>query len=1113
MAGESRAGRTVSGEVTENGDSSFAVWYNDFAMKKQVTILSAVLSLCVSAFAEAPKMEAVFTLSGGRTETRAVAAEPCGERAWRFRLPKESVPEGTTAIDLFSDRLCGRSGGAGWYMSGRGNIGVFEAAVTNSTFNLASHPWLWQAYYSMATPEGVYMAILDGYKFEASVRMRVKDGVWTASPRYDVKKSGFAPYEDVTVTWYEFPAGTDYNTLAKAYRRHRAANDPSIRPMKERMRENPHLEKLCRSVHLRCMHAIKRKPTDPEPKVNVTFDRELELLKELKAAGVDDLSLCVAGWQFAGYDGACPSVFPVPEALGGEEALRRLVRGGQELGYIVDAHSNYTDCYPGSPLWNDGDIACKDREGKMGKNGVWAGGQAYNLCLRNAWEKFIPEQLDKMAELGFRGAAYVDVFSCVTPYRCCDPRHPANSAEQAKYQLMIVEKCRKLFGGFASEMNMDHMIGHVDYMNYASTSIRSMMEAGKTGKKTRFAKIVPFYELAFHDVALSTADRWTQGYVSGDKLLKNIEFGGRPILYSYDRSKLGDMKRLYAEFVKYRHLMPEEMTRHAEVAPNVFRTSYANGESTLVNYNETAVTVDGTAVPAKGWTLCRAKAASKPVVILNQDCSEFQAKFPAEKMTAEGAEEYFDAMNCGGNTHLFINPQAHNAVYPSKVMNAVWEPDPRVGLPTRGFRGTNFVELTELPPLLTNSKLLAERGVDFIRVWIDRARAKGVSPWLSMRMNDVHDMFLPSSSSVSTFWLDHPECRIVPGSDGWRNGKPTWRDAGLDYAHPEVRARSLAIAREMLEKWDVDGIEFDWMRFSHHVSAKEELEHTGHRHLTAFMRDVKRLVDEIAAKRGRKIRVAARVASRPEVAFGLGTDAETWAREGLVDWIIASEFLYESDFALPCMKWKSILARANPSVKFFPGIDATGVRRDGISCGLTRPELCGYFERMFAEGADGAYFFNYFICDRRNPASRLVHVEGLGSEAKLRDEARTYPSTYLSTVCDGLSIENPFPARLDRRWEFHQPIGRVGAPSFVRLRLVFDRAVEPADLGKVTLNGSKPLKTGAVANHPNLGTSRQTYDLDYPLFAPLDGDNCIRINPFAGPARLLHLDLMLGPRR
>ena len=498
------------------------------------------------------------------------------------------------------------------------------------------------------------------------------------------------------------------------------------------------------------------------------------------------------------------------------------------------------------------------------------------------------------------------------------------------------------------------------------------------------------------------------------------------------------------------------------------------------------------------------------MVVLNQDCSEFQAKFPAEKMTVEGAREYFDRMNMGGNTHLFINPQAHNAAYPTKAGNAVWEPDPRVGLPTRGWRGDRFVDFKEPPPFIVNSKLLAERGVDYVRVWIDRARERGISPWLSMRMNDAHDLFNPSSFSVSTFWLDHPECRIVPGSDGWRDGKPTWWDAAYDYAHPEVRGHMLAIAREMLEKWDVDGIECDWMRFTHHVSKAEELAHTGHRHLTAFMRDFRKLADEVGSKRGRRIRVAARVAPRPDEAFGFGCDAEAWAREGLVDVVIASEFLFQSDFSLPCLKWKQILARANPQVKFLVGIDSTGITRDGVHCGLTRPELCAYFERMYEEGADGAYFFNYFLCNPNDPASRLVHVEGIRDAVKLRAEARTYPVTCNPCVPAGRSCEFPFPAKLDRRWERHILLGRKGHPSSVRLRLLVDGVIADADHDRVRLNGAAPTSVAKVKNAPKTKEGRQTYEFDYPVDALFDWDNYVRIDPFRDAVTLLGVDLMLG---
>jgi hypothetical protein len=36
--------------------------------------------------------------------------------------------------------------------------------------------------------------------------------------------------------------------------------------------------------------------------------------------------LCLVGWNQKGHDGRWPQIFPVEEALGGEEKLRRLIR-------------------------------------------------------------------------------------------------------------------------------------------------------------------------------------------------------------------------------------------------------------------------------------------------------------------------------------------------------------------------------------------------------------------------------------------------------------------------------------------------------------------------------------------------------------------------------------------------------------------------------------------------------------------------------------------------------------------------------------------------------------------------------------------------------------------
>ena len=47
------------------------------------------------------------------------------------------------------------------------------------------------------------------------------------------------------------------------------------------------------------------------------------------------------------------------------------------------------------------------------------------------------------------------------------------------------------------------------------------------------------------------------------------------------------------------------MDDHAEVAPGVWRTSYANGEKVYVNYNATAARADGVEIAAEGWRLTK----------------------------------------------------------------------------------------------------------------------------------------------------------------------------------------------------------------------------------------------------------------------------------------------------------------------------------------------------------------------------------------------------------------------------------------------------------------------------------------------------------------------------
>ena len=574
----------------------------------------AVLLVCAFPAFAADVVKVVDKAGQARSYEIAGAKEADG--AIRYTIPAASVKDAQW-VDIRLDRATAAKGEPGFWMGGRGVIGFFtrDRGRWGNGARFMDHP-----YFAMKTPRSTFIAIVDGMRFEFDVILAVEKGRYDMFPRWQIERHAFGEvYEDLSLRVYELPASADYNEMAKAYRRWRLSCESGIETLKERIRKRPHLQKLADSIALRrrhaCKHYIFKDPrydvdytpeTEKAPQCVHTYDDSLRLLKAMKAMGIDDVAFCVAGWQDGGYDGRCPSSFPVCPAPGGEAALKRLIREGQALGYIIDGHSNYTDCYAISPLWDNGNIACKGPDGKILKcHDAFAGGRAYNFCLKHAWETFLPKDLERIAALGFRGAHYVDVFTAVFPYACCDPKHKANRKEIAGYQRKVVMKCQELFGGFSSECDMDHLLGYVDYINYATREMKNLDIQLKAGKKPLIDKVVPFSELAFHDYVLANPDKITQEVLSPENNLKLVEFGGRPIFYEFSDAILPDLKKAYDQHKVLRHLQLEEMAEHRELVPGLVRVTYGNGDRVYVNHSTESKTADGVELKPVDWKLVR----------------------------------------------------------------------------------------------------------------------------------------------------------------------------------------------------------------------------------------------------------------------------------------------------------------------------------------------------------------------------------------------------------------------------------------------------------------------------------------------------------------------------
>ena len=193
-----------------------------------------------------------------------------------------------------------------------------------------------------------------------------------------------------------------------------------------------------------------------------------------------------------------------------------------------------------------------------------------------------------------------------------------------------------------------------------------------------------------------------------------------------------------------------------------------------------------------------------------------------------------------------------------------------------------------------------KQGIDYPGRVVERCRHRGISPWITLRMNDCHLNDIPDHPFHGSFWKKNPQLR--------RKNCSGYFATCLDYAAPEVRNYYKALVAESLERYDIDGLELDFMREPYLFSAGRESE--GASILTGWMREVRKLTTEAAAKRRHPVHLGVRVPSRPEVASAMGLDALTWAKEGLIDLLVVTPRWATLEFDMPIHQWRQMLKKS-----------------------------------------------------------------------------------------------------------------------------------------------------------------------------------------------------------
>jgi hypothetical protein len=339
----------------------------------------------------------------------------------------------------------------------------------------------------------------------------------------------------------------------------------------------------------------------------------------------------------------------------------------------------------------------------------------------------------------------------------------------------------------------------------------------------------------------------------------------------------------------------------------------------------------------------------------NEDCTNFfYAEYdPRDPHGGAAVDAYVDRVAAGGVTAFLCNTNAERTNYASDVWEPLWtgyDPDGPDDQPyLAGIGNSDNTDVTSWRRLVDGMLALHRQRIDYPARVIARCRHHGIEPWISLRMNDVHCQDLERHPIHSDFWRNNPQLR--------RQGYDGNYSRALDYGRSEVRDHYMKLIDETLDRYDIDGLELDFMREPYLFSRGKEDE--GRAILTAWLAEVRERTRKAAARRGHQIRLGIRTPSRPEVSLQFGLDPVEWARRGLVDLIVVSPRWATTEFAMPIRKWQRLLD--GTGVVLLGGLEVL-VRpyRAADQRGVAPEEAIGAASQVLHDGADGVYLFNYF---------------------------------------------------------------------------------------------------------------------------------------------------------
>jgi hypothetical protein len=413
-------------------------------------------------------------------------------------------------------------------------------------------------------------------------------------------------------------------------------------------------------------------------------------------------------------------------------------------------------------------------------------------------------------------------------------------------------------------------------------------------------------------------------------------------------------------------------------------------------------------------------------------------------------------------------------------------------------------------------------GGDLVQLFVEACRARGIAPFISFRLNDAHHKEhveakrgdrIPGGafSGLSQFYHDHPEYRIGPNVQSGSQHVLNW-------AIPEVRARKLAFLAELCERYDVEGLELDFLRYYSFFQLGETSVEQRRAIQAGFIAEVRTLLDR-TARGGRHRWLSVRIPSLLGAFDPLGIDVAAFARAGVEMFNLSGYYPTEQQTDAPAIK------QSLPDAAVY--LELTQTTQRGENVGAERKYDDFEFRRTtvsqmtttahlaYARGLQGISLFNFaYFREHGTPGRGQFGEPPLAILPRLKDRAwlAEQPQEYfLARGAEDLRAERPLgsvpkprmlqPGKpVELRLDLAAPSG--GWKSGGRLRVEASAAI---GAGEVRALCGEVMLESVQDGPPNVRA------WDVPVSAVRGGLNVVRLERIAGEGiQLLFVELALA---